>query len=165
MLRWIEQPRDGLDDRTADDVVARILADLGARGWRVVYGRALGVLALSQTFAPARTLYLYDWESRDTWARAVLLAHEATHVRQLDGPLWRRCWRLAAYALPWVRWRVEVEAVAHTLVMLRSASSAAREARRYDLASLTGWRWPYYTGAREATVRARLLARVEALGG
>jgi hypothetical protein len=158
-LTWIYQPRIRFD-ASPEGIVAGLLVDLAVRGWRVRYGRALGFLRLSQALPFLRIVYLDRWDERDAWDRAAVLVHEHTHVRQW-GAGWRRWWRGALYlALPGVRWRVEVEAMAHEAVACGWVLDDVEIDPR-----LSGWRWPYLTGASAAKVRALLVERVGALVG
>jgi hypothetical protein len=153
-LTWIRQPRAPFPS-APDAIVRWLLADLALRGWRVRYGRALGFLRLSQALPFTRTVYVDRWDERDAWDRAGVLVHEHTHVRQW-GAGWRRWWRGLCYlVLPGVRWRVEVEAVAHELAALGGHVEVDPR--------LCGWRWPYFTGALEVEVRGLLGERVRAI--
>jgi len=165
-MTWIKVAVTRWDQGTpALDMSNQIVEILIAKGWhvRMKGGRISWVNPIT------RTMRLAGFERRSEDAAARLLAHEFTHVRQFDGPLWRRCWRGLLYLLvPSIRVAVEVEAKAHALLAWARMCRTAEIGRTVTLrgvrvGSLAGCALPYLTGADRSEVAARIAHRAEEL--
>lgn len=120
---------------TPPERIAKVEAHVAAMGWRVALRWRWPAPGRSWADPVCRALRL-----RRSWTRyapvdACLLAHEAAHAVQAEGPLWRRVWwGLRAVFDRRFTLAIEVEAEAHELAMGRlvGVSPAARP--------LGGWR-------------------------
>lgn len=139
---------------------ALVVAHLAALGWRVATkGRWHPFRSFSWANPLTRTVAL-SHRMRSGLEEAVVLAHEATHVRQFGRPWWRRLLRgLRYFASRRVRLAMELEARAHGAAVWIAAGVEPD----YSAGSLAGWRWPYLTGADAGEVERAVRSRAEAL--
>lgn len=174
MLDWVQQPSDTPPGRIEPIVVIDdILEKLKAEGYRIV--ERDGRVSMNEPIT--KTLILADWSERTLYARALLLVHEWTHVRQFRGGFWRRLMKGLVYLLSRsVRVAVEVEAKAQAayadyrlmdtlgrdrVLALRVAAVRATAPDR--LAGLVKWRIPYLTLADPEDLSARIRTRLREL--